>query len=64
MAYVAQLVQAVRDNPMLGVGLAAAIIVIVLFLNRRPRMQREADEHLAAIRRDKAEQYKKLRPPR
>jgi hypothetical protein len=64
MAYVTQLIHAVRDNPMLGVGIAVALIAVVLMLNRKPRIQRDADSRLASIRREKVDQYTKLRPPR
>ena len=52
-----------RANPMLGVGAAIVLVCGYWVLQRKPRVQRDADERLATLRRDKAEQYNKLRPP-
>jgi hypothetical protein len=59
-----QVIDALRANPILAVGLAVGLIVGYRILQRRPSMQRDADEQLSALRRDKADQYTKLRPPR
>lgn len=64
MDWLTQVIEAVRANPWLGVGIAAAVLVGYILLQRRPKMQREADERLSALRRDKADRYTKLRPPR
>lgn len=63
MTYVIQLIEAVRANPMFGVGIAVGVVVAIVLLNRKPRLQREADDRLASIRREKSDQYTKLRPP-
>lgn len=55
--------KALRANPMLGVGAALVAVVVYFVLQRKPRLQREADRRLESLRRDKAEQYTKLRPP-
>jgi hypothetical protein len=56
-------IDAVRANPMFGVGIAVGLVVGYALLRRRPRMQREADQRLSALRRD-TDQHTKLRPPR
>lgn len=55
--------EALRTNPMLGVGAAIVLVCGYWLLQRKPRVQREADERLAVLRRDKADQYTKQRPP-
>jgi len=57
------LIDMVREHPMLGVGGALAIAFGYWLLQRKSRMQREADARLSSLRRDKADQYTKLRPP-
>ena len=37
---------------------------VLFLLNRKPRIQREADARLASIRRDKSDEYNKTRPLR
>jgi hypothetical protein len=64
MQYLTQLIEAVRNSPGLGVVIVVAVIAIAVVLNRKPRIQRDADARLAAIRRDKADQYNKQRPLR
>lgn len=59
-----QVIDALRTNPPLAIGVGLAVVVGYVLLRRRPRIQREADERLSALRRDKADQYGKLRPPR
>jgi hypothetical protein len=55
--------EALQTNPMIGVGAAILVVVGYFLLQRKPRVQREADQRLETLRRDKAEQYTKLRPP-
>lgn len=57
-------VDVVRGDPVVGAGVAAAVIAVAVILNRKPRIQREADERLASIRRDKSDHYDKTRPLR
>lgn len=57
-------IEVLRANPLLAAAIAVALIGGAALLRHRPRIQREADERLAALRRDKADQYTKLRPPR
>lgn len=58
-----QLIDALRANPGLGVGVGVALVAGYVLLRRRPKMQREADERLSALRRD-TDQYTKPRAPR
>lgn len=59
-----RMIDALRANPLLAAALGVALIGGVALLRRRPKIQRDADERLSALRRDKADQYTKLRPPR
>ena len=58
------LVEMVRAHPMLAGAGAVVVGIVSALLQRRPRLQREADERLSVLRRDNADQYTKLRPPR
>lgn len=58
------LFDALRANPVVGFGIIAAAVAAYVVLQRKPRMQREADERLSALRRDKSDQYNKQRPLR
>ncbi|MGH3579944.1 MAG: hypothetical protein ACRERC_10570 [Candidatus Binatia bacterium] len=55
--------EAVRTNPMLAIGAVVVLVLGYWLLQRKPRVQREADQRLATLRRDKTDQYTKLRPP-
>jgi hypothetical protein len=61
--WLTSLTDAVRANPALGVGAAAAGLVLYYLLQRKPRLQRDADARLAALRRENEDRYTKLRPP-
>jgi hypothetical protein len=58
------LISTLSANPSLiaGAGLAAVALAYLLF--RKPRIQREADARLSALRRDKNDEYSRLRLPR
>ena len=58
-----RLIEAVQSSPLLGVGIAIAALAAVILLIRKPRMQRDADARLSALRRDNADRYSRLRPP-
>jgi hypothetical protein len=58
------LLTALRANPLIGGAIIAAVIVGYVVLTRKPRMQREADERLSALRREKSDLYTKQRPLR
>ena len=61
---IVHVIDALRTNPPLAIGLGLALVCGYIVLRRRPRIQRDADERLSALRREKADQYGKLRPPR
>lgn len=64
MEYLTGLIDAVQARPLLGVVLVAGLVLGYALLQRRSRLQRDADRHLSVLRRDKSDQYTKLRPPR
>jgi hypothetical protein len=49
------IVGALHADPKLWLALGFAAIVLLIVLQRKPRIQRDADDRLAALRRDKAE---------
>jgi hypothetical protein len=64
MDWISMIIEALRANPSLAVGIGVVAMLAYVLLQRRPKIQREADERLSALRRDKADQYTKLRRPR
>lgn len=58
------LLTALRAHPLVGGAIIAAVLVGYVVLTRKPRMQREADERLSALRREKSDLYTKQRPMR
>jgi hypothetical protein len=64
MARLIQLLDILRAHPALGAALAVALVIAIILLQRRPRLQRDADAQLAMLRRDKADRYTSSRPPR
>jgi hypothetical protein len=64
MDQLANVIEVLRAYPLLAAALAVAVAAAAFALLRKPRIQREADARLAALRRDKGDQYSKLRPPR
>lgn len=64
MEALAPLLTALRANPLVGGAIIAAVIVVYVALTRKPKMQRDADARLSALRRDKSDLYTKQRPMR
>jgi hypothetical protein len=62
MADVSSWLEYFYAHPVIGVGVAAAVLVAVFLLNRKPRYVRDADEHLKVLRKDRSEKYRDLRP--
>jgi len=57
-------IQYVIDHPSLGVAAAIGLALVFYLLNRKPRMAREAEDRFNQIRKERGDQYHKLRPPR
>ncbi|MFQ5665074.1 MAG: hypothetical protein ACE5I7_01455 [Candidatus Binatia bacterium] len=53
-----------RAHPAVAVAAAIALVGVRYVLNRKSRLSREADQRLAELRRERADYYNKLRPPR
>lgn len=64
MEALAPLFALLRAHPLAGGAIIAGAFACYLLLTRKPRVQREADERLSALRRDKADLYTKQRPLR
>lgn len=64
MDALAPLFDLARQHPMVSAGVLVGAAVLYTVLTRKPRMQRDADARLSALRRDKADQYTKQRPLR
>jgi hypothetical protein len=58
------LIQYFGDHPFVGLGMATALLGVYHFLNRKPRLSREADERLQQIRKERGDYYRTVRPPR
>ncbi len=54
----------IRANPANALGVAAVLVGIYYLLNRKSRLVRDAERRLEELRRERSDQYKKLRPPR
>ncbi|MDX2168743.1 MAG: hypothetical protein SF182_16850 [Deltaproteobacteria bacterium] len=54
-------VDLVSTHPMVGVGVAVGALVLYALLHRKSRIQRDADNRLSALRREKSDQYRHLR---
>ncbi len=55
------LIEIVSNHPMLGAGIAVGLAALYALLHRKPRIQRDADRRLSALRRDKADLYRNPR---
>ncbi|MGD9762966.1 MAG: hypothetical protein AB7V27_04540 [Candidatus Binatia bacterium] len=64
MDTVIHLVAQLRDYPWLAAALAVAAAAGYFLLQRKSHLQREADAHLAALRRERRDRYGQFRPPR
>lgn len=54
-------VDALHADPRMWLGIAFAVLVLFIVLQRKPRIQRDADDRLAALRREKADRDGKPR---
>lgn len=64
MAMLADLVEMLRTDLRVALAVGAGVVIAGYLLLRKPKIQRDADARLAALRRDKADRYKDQRPPR
>lgn len=64
MDRLSQLMEYIRANPANALGVAAVLVGIYYLLNRKSRLVRDAERRLEELRRERSDQYKKLRPPR
>lgn len=64
MDALAPLFELARQNPLATLGVLAGAAAVYSLLTRKSRMQREADDRLSALRREKGDQYSKQRPLR
>jgi len=55
--------QYLRANPWVVVVAIAAVVGFYLVLNRRTRLQRDADARFNELRDERGEIYRNLRPP-
>jgi hypothetical protein len=55
------LIDTVSNHPMLAAGVAVGVAALYALLHRKPRIQRDADSRLSALRRDKADLYRNPR---
>jgi hypothetical protein len=63
MDQLSRVVDTLRASPLLEVVIGLGVIAGGVLLFRKPKIQRDADERLSALRRDKPDQYGKLRRP-
>jgi hypothetical protein len=63
MEDIAPYIEMIRNHTVAGLGAAAALVVFFVFLNRKPRIARDAERQLAILTREKEGRYDKLRPP-
>jgi hypothetical protein len=55
MDHLTHLIEGLRANPLLSIAIAAAVVVGYVLLRRKPKIQRDADQRLAALRRNRSE---------
>jgi|KBSSwiStaDraftv2_1062776.scaffolds.fasta_scaffold913406_2 hypothetical protein len=63
MDQIVALIDYLRANPRVAVGVAVGILAIYLILQRRSRIERDAEQKLASLRQEKTGRYNSLRPP-
>lgn len=57
-------IQYLRDNPSVAVWVVLAAAAVYWLLNRKPRIQREADKRMEQLRNERGDPYNKMRPLR
>jgi hypothetical protein len=56
MDQLTRLIEGLWANPLLCIAIGAGTLASYCLLRRKPKIQRDADERLAALRRDKTDQ--------
>ena len=62
MEHLWTLIQYVRDNPRAMVGAAVVLGVLYWLVNRKPKLQRDAEKRIEEIREERGDPYRKTRP--
>jgi len=62
--HLTQVLEYVRANPTTGLAAAVAVAVVYYLLNRKSKLLRDAERRIDELGRERADQYKKFRPPR
>jgi hypothetical protein len=52
-----------RDHPLVVAGIVAALGTLYYLLNRKPKLQRDAEARFDDLRRQHDDVYRGLRPP-
>jgi hypothetical protein len=63
MDQLVDLIDYVRAEPRIAIGFAAAALAVYLLLQRKSRLQRDAEQRLASLSRERTGRYNSLRPP-
>ncbi len=63
MESVTALFDLVRNHPVFAAGVIAAAVVGYYLLQRKPPITRDAEKQLAALAKERAGKYDRLRPP-
>lgn len=51
------------DHPLSAGAAAAGLILLLLALNRKPKVQRDAEKDLRQLTKEESGKYDRLRPP-
>lgn len=57
-----QLLDLARNHPAAAAGAAIGLVVLYYLLNRKPKLERQAEEQLRRLRQEKKGKYDQLRP--
>jgi len=57
-------IQYVRDHPGIAVWVGLAAAAIYWLINRKPKLQRDADKRIEEMRAERGDPYNKMRPLR
>lgn len=63
MDQIVALIDYLRAQPRVAVALAVGIVALYLLLQRKSRLEKDADQRLNSLHREKTGRYNSLRPP-